>query len=172
MHLNILDMTSISITPYHLLGFEKSPEFGTGTHWILCQLSKFSSGMPKFIDEVNYISYTIFLHGSKCFWQYAIQYCLFNTLQTIDGKIESIPSYGVMKVPYYFLLFDKLEYAEVRRLKTVELFLSEGTWISYSPYYYWPLLHINSLCSYYFSPYGYPSILHSRYQWIPKLLVN
>jgi hypothetical protein len=32
--LKILEQTSMSITPHHLFGSERSPTFGTGTHWL------------------------------------------------------------------------------------------------------------------------------------------
>ena len=53
IQLNIFDCTSIIITPLHLLGSGKSPDFGTRTHWFLRQLSKSTSLLQNSVMKSN-----------------------------------------------------------------------------------------------------------------------
>jgi hypothetical protein len=39
IQLNSFDCRSIRLTPRHLFESDRSPDLGTGTHWLLCQLS-------------------------------------------------------------------------------------------------------------------------------------
>mmetsp|Transcript_22884 Transcript_22884/g.52540 ORF Transcript_22884/g.52540 Transcript_22884/m.52540 type:complete len:209 (-) Transcript_22884:166-792(-) len=47
IELNIFDITSMSITPRHLLGLDRSPDFGTGTHWLICHPRKSSPSQKR-----------------------------------------------------------------------------------------------------------------------------
>ena len=51
--LNILDMKSINITTCHLFGSDKSPDLGTGTHWILFQILESDLSWQKSLMKSN-----------------------------------------------------------------------------------------------------------------------
>ena len=51
--LNILDMKPIKTIPLHFFGSNKSYGFGTGTHWLLCPLSRLDISCKKSLMKSN-----------------------------------------------------------------------------------------------------------------------
>ena len=144
--LNILNMTYISITLGHLFRSDRSPDFGTGTNWLLCQISKsYLSCQHKSMKSntylLGYLSMDLNVSGGTSF-----NTADFILVRPLISLLKYLPIYRVIEVPHCLSMFDKIansvivEYVLTLRLHDFNIICVT---LGHYPIF---LLHVHIIC--------------------------